>query len=72
MRNPKVLELIDREPVVVRPSDTARAAVTKMAEHDVGRVIVVQGDNIPIGIVTRSDIVAAFGAKHGAAPEGME
>jgi chloride channel protein, CIC family len=66
-----VAELIDREPVVVRPSDTARAAVTKMAEHDVGRLIVVQGDNIPVGIVTRSDIVAAFSGKKGIAPEGM-
>ena len=68
----KVLELVERDLVVVRSSDTARAAVTKMAEHDVGRLIVVQGDNVPIGIVTRSDIVAAFGGKRGVAPEGLE
>ena len=66
----KVIELVEREPVVVRMSETARVAVTRMAEHDVGRLIVVQGEQRPIGIVTRSDVVAAFGAKRGLAPEG--
>jgi CIC family chloride channel protein len=69
----KVAEILEREPVCVRSSETARAAATKMAEHDVGRVIVVQGDDVPVGIVTRSDIVRAFAAKgkRAAAPEGL-
>jgi len=56
----KVEELVEREPVTVSPSDTARVAAHKMAENDVGRLVVVQG-GVPCGIVTRSDLLGVFG-----------
>jgi len=66
-------ELVKREPVVARPSETARAAVTRMAEEQVGRLVVVsdKDDGVPLGMITRSDVVRAFAGKRGVGPEGM-
>ncbi|MBV8761190.1 MAG: CBS domain-containing protein, partial [Deltaproteobacteria bacterium] len=55
----RVEELIERDPVTVSPNDTARVAAHKMAEHDVGRLVVVSG-GVPCGIVTRSDLLGVF------------
>jgi H+/Cl- antiporter ClcA len=68
-------ELVARKPVVARPSETARAVVERMAHEAVGRIVLVE-ENDPtkaIGIVTRSDLVAAFAkaAKPDNTPEGM-
>ncbi len=72
----RVGDLASRPPVVARPSETARAAVQRMAEHHVGRIIMVDEDDptLAIGIISRSDVIAAFGtaAKPGGAmPEGL-
>jgi H+/Cl- antiporter ClcA len=66
-------ELVKREPVIVRPSETARAAVTRMAEEEVGRLVVVTETDpgVPLGMLTRSDVVRAFAGKQGVGPEGM-
>jgi CIC family chloride channel protein len=44
-----------------RPSEAARAAMARMAEHDVGRIVLVDDAGSPCGIVTRSDLVGVFG-----------
>jgi H+/Cl- antiporter ClcA len=66
-------ELVKREPVIVTPSETARAAVTRMAEEEVGRLVVVteKDPGVPLGMITRSDVVRAFAGKKGAGPEGL-
>jgi IMP dehydrogenase len=64
-------ELVSRDPVTVQESETARDAVTRMAEEEVGRLVVVTRAGTPIGMITRSDVVRAFAGKKGLAPEGM-
>jgi CBS domain-containing protein len=64
-------ELVSREPVTVRRDETARAAVTRMAEEEVGRLVVVRDGDEPVGMLTRSDVVRAFASKRGLAPEGL-
>jgi predicted transcriptional regulator len=67
----QLAKLVTREPVVVRETETARTAVTRMAEEEVGRLVVVTNAGSPIGMLTRSDVVRAFAGKRGIAPEGM-
>ncbi len=74
--NETVERVIARPPVVARPSETARAAVMRMAQEKVGRIIIVDERDPAraVGIVTRSDLVAALTRTAGhkaAAPEGM-
>jgi CBS domain-containing protein len=64
-------ELVTRAPVTVRGDETARVAVTRMAEEEVGRLVVVRAGDQPIGMLTRSDVVRAFAGKRGLAPEGV-
>jgi chloride channel protein, CIC family len=52
--------LIQREPLTITRRETARAAASRMAHADVGRIVVVDDKGRPIGIVTRSDLIAAF------------
>jgi CIC family chloride channel protein len=68
--------LIARPPVTVYLHETARAAVDRLAKEGVGRLVVVDDDapDQPVGIVTRSDIVAAFAQNAPRArdvPEGL-
>ncbi len=65
-------QLATRKPVIARPSETARAAITRMAEEEVGRIVVVSESDpaAPIGILTRSDVVAAFAGKRGGGSVG--
>jgi predicted transcriptional regulator len=70
-----VEHVIARSPITVTPSETARTAAERMAKQDVGRLVVVD-DGDPtraIGIVTRSDIVAAIArnGRQGVGPEGI-
>ncbi len=71
-----VERVIARPPVVARPSETARAAVMRMAQENVGRIIIIDEHDRgrAIGIVTRSDLVTAL-TRHSrptaATPEGM-
>ncbi len=74
--NERVERVIARPPVVARPSETARAAVMRMAQEKVGRIILVdeRDPGRAIGIVTRSDLVTALTRDAGhkpATPEGM-
>jgi CIC family chloride channel protein len=52
-------DLINREPITCYPWESARRAAERMAQHGVGRLVVVDPDspNKPISIVTRSDIL---------------
>ncbi|MGE5181648.1 MAG: chloride channel protein, partial [Acidobacteriota bacterium] len=72
----RVADIISRPPVVARPSETARAAIERMAKEDVGRLILVDETDPgkAIGIATRSDFIAAFARsrKSDAIPEGIE
>ncbi len=56
-----VEDLIQRMPLVVQVSHSAREAADHMVEAHVGRLIVVADDNLTemIGIVTRGDLLAA-------------
>jgi CBS domain-containing protein len=65
----RVDTLVARPPVTVHAHETARAAVERMATEDVGRLVMVDDDapGKPMGIVTRSDIVAAFAQRAAAA-----
>jgi CBS domain-containing protein len=69
----KLADIVKREPVVVTPSETARAAANRMAEEEVGRLVVVSDKDpgVPLGMITRSDVVRAFAGKRGVGPEGM-
>jgi H+/Cl- antiporter ClcA/CBS domain-containing protein len=73
-----VEHLVARKPITVTPRVTARSAAERMAKEDVGRLILVDETDPTraIGIVTRSDIVAAIAqsareARPGTAPEGL-
>ena len=66
-----IADLVTRDPVTVQESETARDAVTRMAEEEVGRLVVITRAGTPIGMLTRSDVVRAFAAKKGLAPEGL-
>ena len=52
-------DLVNREPITAYPWESARVAAERMAEHSVGRLIVVDADHAtkPVGIVTRSDLL---------------
>ncbi len=52
-------DLIVREPITVFPWESARGAAERMAEHGVGRLVVVDpaSPNRPIAVVTRSDLL---------------
>jgi len=57
----RVGELVVREPIVVHPDDSLRAAADCMTLASVGRLPVVSRDAAPrlVGIVSRSDLVGA-------------
>ncbi|MEO6975722.1 MAG: chloride channel protein, partial [Gallionella sp.] len=59
--NACVGDLIHRAPLVVQENHSAREAADHMVEADIGRLIVVAADNSReiVGIVTRSDLLAA-------------
>lgn len=54
-------DLIAREPITAFPWEPARLAADRMAEHGVGRLVVVDPENPrkPLAIVTRSDLLKA-------------
>jgi len=57
----RVLDLVTRSPVVVFADTTLREAADHMLLSDVGRVVVVDrgATHLPIGILTRSDLLRA-------------
>jgi CIC family chloride channel protein len=52
-------DLIHREPITAFPWEAARGAAERMAQHGVGRIVVVEPENPhkPVAIVTRSDVL---------------
>lgn len=52
-----VKEVMSKPPVIIDAEASILEAVHKMQEHDVGRIIVVNEQKKPIGIVTRTDIL---------------
>jgi CIC family chloride channel protein len=57
-----VWEIATKDLVVVLPDDTAARALEKMSQHDVGRLLVVNGKHklSLLGILTRSDVMHAL------------
>ncbi|HSC73103.1 MAG TPA: CBS domain-containing protein [Gaiellaceae bacterium] len=53
-------DVMTAPPVTVTPQTSAVGAAWLMTEHDIDRLLVVQNDRL-VGIVTRSDLVRAFG-----------
>jgi CBS domain-containing protein len=54
-------DLVDREPITVFAWESCRTAAERMAQHSVGRLVVVSNDDAtkPIGFLTRSDLLTA-------------
>jgi H+/Cl- antiporter ClcA/CBS domain-containing protein len=61
IKNLKVKDLLQKNPITIFPEQTCRDAADKMAEQEVGRLLVVDHDNPDrlIGIITRSDLLKA-------------
>jgi H+/Cl- antiporter ClcA/CBS domain-containing protein len=58
-RNPVAADLINARPIVAHPQESCRVAAERMAQHSVGRLLIVdpeQKDRL-VGIVTRSDLL---------------
>lgn len=53
-------DVMTAPPVTVTPQSSAVGAAWLMTERDIGRLLVVKNDRL-VGIVTRSDLVRAFG-----------
>ncbi|MEB3806532.1 MAG: CBS domain-containing protein [Desulfurococcales archaeon] len=58
-----VVSLITKQPIVMKPEDTVDKAVSKMAEENVGSVIIVDDKFKPIGIFTERDLLIKVCAK---------
>jgi len=50
-------EVMDEDPVTIRPEDTLEELATRMHEADVSHIPVVDGDGRVVGIVARGDVV---------------
>jgi CBS domain-containing protein len=52
-------DLLGRPPIIAYPDETCRTAAERMAEHGIGRLLVISPDNpaAAIGIITRSDLL---------------
>ncbi len=58
---PHVEELMTETAVTVRPGDSVRTIARLMGEHRMHRVVVVDEDRLPLGIVTSLDVLTAIG-----------
>jgi CBS domain-containing protein len=64
-------ELIHRPPVIVYPDVTLRDAADHMANHDIGRLPVIDRNTARIiGMITRSDVLSAHRRKLPISQEG--
>ena len=52
-----VVSIINRPPIVFRPEDPVVEAVRRMAEENVGSVVVVDEEMRPVGIFTERDLL---------------
>lgn len=53
-------DVMATDPVTVGPDDTLETAATRLHDHDVSRLPVVDGDGVLVGIVARTDILRAI------------
>ena len=67
----KVRDFCTREPVLIAPQASLRAAALEMRNRHVGALLVVDEARRPVGILTDRDIVVAAIAVPGARPEGI-
>lgn len=51
-----VVDIMTKDIITVSPSETAYDATSKMLEHQIGSVIVKEGERV-VGIITKSDIL---------------
>jgi CBS domain-containing protein len=58
----KLNEIFTRNVVTAGPGETLAAVALRMQEHNVGTVVIVQGQR-PVGIVTDRDLALALGAQ---------
>lgn len=58
IENLKAKDLIQRPPVMISSNETCRSAADKMAENDIGRILVVENEKL-VGLITRSDLLKA-------------
>jgi len=58
-RGPKVRDVMSTPPVTVNPNMSVREAAKIMIDRDIGRLIVVENNNM-IGIIDREDITRAY------------
>jgi CBS domain-containing protein len=63
----KLSDLFSKGAITALPDDTLASVAQKMLEHNVGAVVIVQGER-PIGIITDRDLALALGAE-GVLPE---
>ncbi|HMJ01489.1 MAG TPA: CBS domain-containing protein [Conexibacter sp.] len=54
---PTVADIMERDPVTVRPEDTVETVLRTLREHEVPGLPVVNGGGRCVGIVTESDLV---------------
>lgn len=52
-----VVSLVKRPPVAFKPENTVMEAVVKMAEENIGSIIIVDDNFKPIGVFTERDVV---------------
>jgi CBS domain-containing protein len=60
MKISDVLNHKGAEVATVRPTTTVRAAVDELAKHNIGALVVIDGDGSIAGIVSERDIVRAL------------
>ncbi|HLN30140.1 MAG TPA: CBS domain-containing protein [Gemmataceae bacterium] len=65
----KLNEIFTRDVVTAGPEETLAAVAAKMAEHNVGTVVVVENRR-PVGIITDRDLALALGAQ-GVSPQAQ-
>lgn len=65
---PRVASYMSSEVVIVRPWDNLAHVRRLMLRHNIGRIIVADQDNKPVGIITLTDIVDAMLNKYPSRP----
>ena len=56
-RNPKVREIMHQEYLVARPGETVDQVTRDMVVHNIENIVVVDGDDKPIGVACATDIL---------------
>lgn len=55
--NTRLIDLIKRPPISINATTPIQRAVEIMGEHKIGSVVAVDGEGVPIGLMTQSDVV---------------